>query len=353
MSQRTLNIVITVDPEIPVPPLYYGGIERIVDMLIRGLVNAGCQVSLFANHESRVPAALIPYVGRRSNSLKDAFRNALQIKNYIRQNEKIDILHSFSRLAYLAFIMKSAIPKIQSYQRHITPRSIFLAKRLAANNITFTACSKFCAGTADFMGGDWQVIPNGVNIEKYQFNAGVSSDAPLVFLGRITRVKGVHTAIALAKKTKRRLLIAGNHAQSGRDYEYFKNEVLPHCDQKTIEYIGEVNDIQKSELLATSWALLFPIEWDEPFGIVMVEALACGTPVIAFSRGAVPEVIKHKVTGFVCNSLAEMIDAVGMIPLIERINCRNDAQERFSDKVIIDAYLKLYDSCIHKKAGRV
>jgi glycosyltransferase involved in cell wall biosynthesis len=351
MLDRKPSILITVDPEIPVPPLYYGGIERIVDMLIRGLIDAGCEVYLFANHESRVAATVIPYRGGRSSSIADTLRNALQIKNYIREIKNIDIIHSFGRLAYITFMMKSTIPKIQSYQRHITPRSILLAKWLGGNNITFTACSKFCAGTASFMGGEWQVIPNGVNLEKYNFTPSVSADAPLVFLGRIERIKGAHTAIGIAKKTKRRLLIAGNHAKTGRDYEYFKNEILPHCDQRSIEYIGEVDDTQKSELLASASALLFPVEWDEPFGIVMVEALACGTPVIASSRGSVPEVIKHKVTGFICNSPDEMTEAVGMIPRIERIECRKDAEARFSDKVITQAYLRLYRSCIQKKPG--
>jgi glycosyltransferase involved in cell wall biosynthesis len=348
MLNRKLRIVITVDPEIPVPPLYYGGIERIVYMLVCGLVKEGHDVHLFANHESRVPAKVIPYIGKRSHSLTDTLRNALQIKNYIREIKKVDIVHSFSRLGYLTFIMKSSIAKVQSYQRHITPRSIRLAKWLGGKNITFTACSKFCAGTADFMGGKWQVIPNGVNIEKYTFNPSVPLDAPLVFLGRIERIKGVHTAISVAKKTNRRLVIAGNHAKSGKDYEYFQNEVLAHCDQRLIEYIGPVDDVQKNELLGSAAALLFPIEWDEPFGIVMVEALACGTPVIAFSRGSVPEIIKHKITGFICDSVAEMIEAVGMISLVERVKCRKDAEERFSDKVIIEAYLRLYCSCIQK-----
>ena len=330
------------------PPLYYGGIERIVDILARGLVDAGCAVRIFANRKSCVPVEVIPYKGRKSSPIADTLRNALQIKSYIRKTKNIDIIHSFGRLAYLSFMMKSPIPKIQSYQRHITPRSIFLARWLAANNITFTACSKFCAGTASFMGGEWRVIPNGVNLEKYKFSRSVSADAPLVFLGRIERIKGVHTAINIAKKTKRRLLIAGNHAKSGRDFEYFRNEVLAHCDQKLISYVGEVDDTQKSELLSTALALVFPIEWDEPFGIVMVEALACGTPVIAFSRGAVSEVIKHKVTGFICNSPAEMIEAVEMIPMIERDNCRRDAQERFSDEVITAAYLELYHYCLKK-----
>ena len=341
--------MITVDPEIPVPPLYYGGIERIVYMLVSGLAKEGHEVHLFAHSESRVPAKVIPYIGRRSTSLADTLRNALQIRNYIRGIKKVDIVHSFSRLAYLLFIMKSSIVKVQSYQRDIATRSIRLAMWLGSKNLTFTACSRYCASTADFMGGTWRVIHNGVDTEKYKFNPDVSLDAPLVFLGRITWGKGVHTAISIAKKTNRRLVIAGNHAPCGRDYEYFQNEVLVHCNQKLIEYIGPVDDAQKNELLNSAAALLFPIEWDEPFGIVMAEALACGTPVIAFSRGSVPEVIQDHVNGFICNNEHEMIQAVNNIGDIDRRACRESAEKRFSERVIVGEYIRLYEELIQRK----
>ncbi len=343
---RKLRILITVDPEIPVPPTFYGGIERIVDMLVSGLAERGHEVHLFAHPESNVPAKLIPYRGRKSGSLKDTLLNAFQVKSYIQEIERIDVVHSFSRMAYLLFLMKSPIPKVQSYQRKVTPRSIYWGNLLGGKTITFTACSRYCASTADFMGGRWVIIPNGVPMEKYKFNPNVSVDAPLVFLGRVERIKGAHTAIEVAKKTGRHLIIAGNHAQKGKDYEYFAQEILPHCDGKSIQYIGPVNDMQKNELLGKASALLFPIEVDEPFGIVMAEALACGTPVIAFERGSVPEVIKHKVTGFICNYIDDMIEAVKCIPLIERVNCRREAQERFSDKVIVGQYESLYYACI-------
>jgi glycosyltransferase involved in cell wall biosynthesis len=242
--------------------------------------------------------------------------------------------------------MGTSLPKVQSYQRHITPRSIRLANWLGGENITFTACSKYCAGTADFTGGKWQVIPNGVNIEQYTFNPQVSLDAPLVFLGRIARIKGVHTAISVARKTNRRLLIAGNHAQSGSDYAYFQNEVLAHCDQKLIEYIGPVDDTRKNKLLSTAQALLFPIEWHEPFGIVMVEALACGTPVIGFAKGAVPEVVQDGINGLLCNSEEEMVKKIERVKDIDRRKCRESAEKRFAAEVIVGQYLRLYEKLI-------
>jgi len=346
---KRLQIVITVDPEIPVPPSHYGGIERIVYMLICGLIERGHKIHLFAHPQSKTPARLIPYRGRRSRSLVDTMLNALQIKNYVRKLGNVDIIHSFSRLAYLLFLMRSSIPKIQSYQRHITPRSIRLGTLLGDKTLTFAACSKCCASTADFVGGHWVVIPNGVPIASYQFNPIVPSDAPLVFLSRIERIKGAHTAIEVAKRKGRRLIIAGNHANSGIEHEYFIKEILPRCDGKMIQYVGPVDDIQKNKLLGKSYALLFPIEWEEPFGIVMVESLACGTPVIAFPIGAVPEVIKDKVTGFLCNSIGEMAEAVKQVSSVNRANCRRDVEERFSDKVITEEYERLYYSSLQNK----
>lgn len=346
MSNRKLRIVITVDAQFPVPPLYYGGVERIVYMLVCGLVKQGHDVHLFAHQDSRVPATLIPYVDKGSCSCVNILRNALQIKNYIREIKKVDIVHSFGRLAYLLFIMHSSIPKVQSYQRPITPRSIRLGVLLAGNNLTFTACSKHCAGTASFAGGRWEIIFNGVIMEKYRFNPSVSPDAPLVFLGRIEESKGPHTAISIAKKANRRLMLAGNHAIAGKGHVYFKERILAHCDGKQIEYVDAVDDAQKNKLLGSAAALLFPIEWDEPFGIVMTEALACGTPVIAISRGSVPEVIQDHVNGFICNNEEEMASAVRNIGSIDRKACRLDAEKRFSDRVIVGEYIKLYEKLI-------
>jgi len=187
-----------------------------------------------------------------------------------------------------------------------------------------------------------------VPIEKYKFIPNVSDDAPLIFLGRIERIKGVHAAIEVSKKTGRRLIIAGNHDEEGANFDYYHNEILPHCDGERIRYVGEVDDIQKNELLGKSAALLFPVEWDEPFGIVMPEALACGTPVIAYDKGAVSEVIENGVSGYVCNDKEEMVAAVGEIGNLNREVCRRIAKERFSADVITEKYVRLYETAISR-----
>jgi glycosyltransferase involved in cell wall biosynthesis len=342
-----LRVLITVDPEIPVPPVLYGGIERIVDMLVRGLRAKGHEVHLFANGASETPASHFrPYAGQDSRSSLDTIINAWDIWRYARHTGGLDVIHSFSRQAYLlpSFPLKAA--KIQSYQRHISPRSVRLGSTLGRNTLWFTACSQYLVGAVQNLGGRWSVIHNGAPVGAYAFAPSVPADAPLIFLGRLERIKGPHTAIRVARQAGRRLIIAGNRPTGGPDAEYFEREVAPFCDNDQVTYIGPVNDARKNRHLGEAAALLFPIEWNEPFGIVMVEALACGTPVIALARGAVREVVEDGHTGFACQSTAEMVQAVEQIHDIDRRSCRASFEQRFSDRVIVDQYETLYRTCV-------
>ncbi len=343
---NTLRILITADPEIPVPPHHYGGIERIVDMLIRGLIAQGHDVFLLAHRASTTPAHLVPYRGQRSGSLVDTVRNMLQVRQCVRTLSRVSVIHSFGRLAYLFPVLRSSVAKVQSYQRHVTPRSVRLGRMLGGSSLHFTACSRSCMQTAGTENGSWTVIPNGVPLSHYTFRATVPADAPLVFLGRVERIKGAHTAIAVARRTGRRLVIAGNRATSGVESTYFEREIAPACDGATIRYLGPVTDAQKNDLLGQAAALLFPIEWEEPFGIVMAEALACGTPVLAFPRGAVSEVVEHGVNGFCCASVDALVAAVHDLPSIDRRQCRAVCEARFSDHVIVGQYEALYRTCL-------
>lgn len=341
---RPLRVLVTVDPEIPVPPRHYGGIERVVHMLVSGLVERGHDVFLLAHPDSRVPGALLPYHGRRSQAWRDTVAHAYQVGAAARRLDRLDLVHSFGRLAYLLPLLPRRIPKLQSYQRSVTRRTVRLASRLASGTLDFTACSTSCAATADGAGGRWTVIPNGVPTDHYRFRPSVPPDAPLVFLGRVERIKGAHTAIEVARRTGRRLVIAGNRPPVNGAREYFEHEIEPHLDGDRIQYLGPVTDEQKDELLGRAAALLFPIEWEEPFGIVMAESMACGTPVVAFPRGAVPEVIKDGINGFTCDSLDEMVHAVNRLSMIDRRQCRSYCEEHFSADVVVDRYEELYRS---------
>jgi glycosyltransferase involved in cell wall biosynthesis len=257
------------------------------------------------------------------------------------QQGHFDVVHSFARLAYLTPLLLLRLPKIMSYQRGISPRSVRLGNLLARGSLNFTAC-------AAHLIRQWQhdknfhVIYNGVPLASYQCTVRVEPDAPLVYLGRVEEIKGVHLAIEVAKNSRRRLVIAGNVPRAEHHQHYFAEKIEPHIDGKLIEYAGPVDDVQKNRLLGASAAMLMPLLWEEPFGIVMAEALACGTPVIGLRRGSLPEIIQDGINGFVCDSVDEMVSAVSRIPEIDRRNCRQIAEHKFSDRVIVDSYERLY-----------
>ena len=276
-----MRIALTADPELAVPPLHYGGIERIVDMLARSLVERGDEVVLFANAKSACPVSKVAWAGRSSTSSFDTIRNAATLGRHVLAG-RFDLVHSFSRIAYMAPILSLPIPKLMTYQREISPRTTGLAHRLARGSLEFSAISRQMI-EASKLEGRWHLVPNGVPLGTYTFRAEVVPDAPLVFLGRIEEIKGPHLAIEVARRAGVDLVLAGNVPSAHR--AWFEAQVAPHLDGRRIRYIGPVDDAQKNLLLGQARAFLMPILWEEPFGIVMTEALACGTPVIGLRRG--------------------------------------------------------------------
>jgi glycosyltransferase involved in cell wall biosynthesis len=193
----------------------------------------------------------------------------------------------------------------------------------------------------------WHVVYNGVPAERYEFHSTVAPDAPLVFLGRVEYIKGAHLAVEVAKQTGRKLIIAGNVPEAHA--AYFDAKIKPYIDGQQISYAGPVDDFQKNTLLGDAAALLMPILWDEPFGIVMAEALACGTPVIGLRRGSVPELVQDGVNGFVCDDVEVMVAAVGRLGEIDRCNCRRVMEDQFSSSSMLDGYLRLYNNLLSPK----
>jgi glycosyltransferase involved in cell wall biosynthesis len=346
-----VRIVITADPYLPVPPRLYGGIERVIDLLVRGLVDRGHDVTLMAHPDSHVPATLAPYgrpphVGFAARATELA-QVGLELW---RRRGAVDVVHSFGRLAALAPILPlRRVPKIQSYQRESVPwPSIGRAVALAGRSIAFTGCSSsvYCRQPAG--AGAWRTIFNGVDLTAYAAAGSVAPDAPLMFLGRLEPMKGAHHAIAIARLAERRLIIAGNKVDACADY--FERQIAPHVDGTRVAYVGPVDDVQKNMWLRQSAALLMPIEWEEPFGIVMAESLACGTPVIAFKRGSVHEIVRDGVNGFACTSVDEAVQAVMRLHAIDRAAVRADCEARFAGPVIVAQYERLYDEMLRSVA---
>ena len=334
-----MRIVITNDPIIPVPPSGYGGIERIVDFVIRELVARGHEVTLLANPSSVTPATLVPYGVPPHTGARARAQELYQVASYLlRHRHRYDIVHSFGRLAALVPVLPlRGLPKIQTYQRPVPWRSVRIATRMAGDSIRFTGCSTSLYQCGH--GGRWATVFNGAPMATYTPVLAVPADAPLIFLGRLDPIKGVHHAIAIARQAGRRLVIAGTRQSNDRGY--FEREIAPHLSVD-VTYVGELDDRGKNALLGSGAALLMPIEWDEPFGIVMAEALACGTPVIGFRRGSVPEVVREGLNGYVCDTVAEAAAQVGRLTTIDRGAVRADFEARFSDRAIVDAYEALY-----------
>jgi len=342
-----MRILLTADPELPVPPKLYGGIERIIDVLVRGLRESGHTVGLVAHRDSEVLAhQVFAWPGKRSQQKVDVMRNTAALGFAARQF-KPDLIHSFSRVMYLLPLLVSRVPKVMSYQRPPSARTVSYGAKLGNGSLTFTGCSEHISKRIRAAGGKAETIYNCVELKKYTFTPKVPTDAPLLFLSRIERIKGAHTAIEIARRTKRRLLIAGNHATDGEEGRYWREEIVPHLGKDGIEYVGTVDDVQKNTLLRQSSALVVPIEWDEPFGIVFAEALACGTPVISSPRGALPEIIRHGIDGFLVNSVEEACAAVEHLPLIDRYACHQRVTDYFSSTVILERYEQLYRRLAH------
>lgn len=333
-----MRIALTADPELPVPPRLYGGIERIIDMLARGLVARGHEVTLFAHPDSESAGRLVSWHGRAAQSKADTVKNATTLSRHV-IGGGYDVVHSFSRIAYLTPILPLAVPKIMTYQRAISPRTVALGYALSRGTLSFTAISEWMMESVKHV-GRWTMIPNGVPLETYTFIPKVPSDAPLVFLGRLEEIKGPHLAIEVAKRTGQNLVIAGNIPQ-GKE-TWVRESVLAHVDDRQIRYIGPVDDNQKNELLGQAKAFLMPILWDEPFGIVMAEAMACGTPVLGLNRGAVPEVVEDGVTGFVRDDLDALVAATNRITDLSRPACRTRVQRYYSSDAIVSAYVGIY-----------
>lgn len=342
-----MKILITVDPEIPVPPKHYGGIERIVSALTKAYAQAGHTVFLLANPESGEEAAheIVGWKGLSSVNDRDILTNALQLRRVYKRLSP-DIIHSFSRLLYTYPLLFSAkVPFVQSYQRQISPHSTSVASFFGRKKIHFTACGAHMFQNLKHKHNKWTAIHNFTDTTYFQPDFQKTPEY-LFFLGRIEEIKGTREAVEVALQTQTPLVIAGNIPK--RHQGYFIEHIKPHLSNPLIKYVGLVNDEQKRGYLQGAKALLFPIKWEEPFGIVMAEAMACGCPVVGFRRGSVPEVVKNGENGFQVETTSEMCAAVKNLDTINRRKVRQDAENRFSIETISEKYLELFQSILKK-----
>jgi glycosyltransferase involved in cell wall biosynthesis len=339
-----VRILLIMDPGIPIPPAQYGGHERLVYLFAEEYIKLGHIVTLLAGPNSHCSGNTITFgINDLKRSKLQRYKEVLFVWKYLLNNHNnFDLVHNFGRLFYLLPVLNLPVKKIMSYGRKVSPFGIKVINALPNKSLVFTACSDYCVNTGN-VAGEWHTIYNSMDFSNYNSTELNDKDAPLVFLSRLDKIKGADIAIQVALKTANKLIIAGNEPTTPDNIAYYKKTILPFIDQKQIIYVGSVNDRQKNVLLGKSQAMLFPLSGDEAFGLVMIEAMACGTPVIAFSHAAAPEVINEGASGFLVNNEQEMINAVGKIHLLNRTRCREIAEERFDVRVIAQQYLNLFN----------
>jgi len=331
-----------------VPPKLYGGTERVVSVLTNELVRQGHAVTLFASGDSRTEASLVApcaQAQRLVECVDPLAAHMLMIERVAQRAQEFDVVHY--HVAPLHFPLA---------RRMLTPHLTTMHGRLGLPDLVplyeefseLPLVSISDAQRAPLPHQNWiGTVHHGFPEREFRFHPGPGSY--LAFLGRIAREKRVDRAIEIAKACGWPLKIAAKIDPS--DVQYFKNEIAPLMEHPLIDFIGEIGDDEKSGFLGQARALLFPIDWPEPFGLVMIESLACGTPVVAYRGGSVDEVIEDGVTGFVVEDVAEAIDATKRTHTLDRRACRDAFTRRFSSARMASSYVQLYRQLTSSAAG--
>jgi glycosyltransferase involved in cell wall biosynthesis len=334
-----MRIALIAPLEIRVPPIAYGGTELVVGLLTEELVRRGHDVTLFASGDSQTSARLVPGSEHflRGSDRDGTILNMLNVVACLEKAGDFDIIHNhtcFEGMATAGFVKT---PVLTTLHGGLTGDWLRLFERYKGWYNTISHSAKRLLPPKPGHAG---VVYNGIAYESYPFNPGKRQDH-MLFLSRMNHEKGPHLAIELAKRTGRPLVMAGNvHSV---DEAYFNREVAPHIDGKLIQYVGEADQALKRKLLTEARCLIAPITWPEPFGLFMVEAMAAGTPVVAFARGAAPEVVCHGRTGYVAGTLDEMAEGVENSCKIRPDDCRTHVAENFSTDRMACEYLKVYE----------
>ena len=340
-----MRVTIIADPIIPVPPLHYGGSERIIAALCRGLTEAGHQVRLVAGPGSRRYHDLIVHrVPGRSFLSRARHKISFQPLSLWAARDA-DVVHTYGRYDYLHWLLSADVPLVHSFMNIIGPGDLaFFARRQQGLALVSPSDNHRRDVPAS---PQWKTVYPSIEIERIPFRPRPDGGY-LAFLGRLTANKGAKEAIAVARRARLPLRIAGNVSREYGGVEYFEREVRPQLDDQ-IQWIGEITDSQKSEFLGNARALLFPIQWEEPFGIALAESFAAGTPVIASRRGATREQIIEGQTGFLCDTIDEMVAATARLDELDRKACRGVCEARFSSQAMTTSYLSLYQELLETR----
>ena len=329
-----------------VPPKYYGGTERVVSYLTEELVRQGHEVTLFASGDSETKARLVAACRRSlrldKHCIDQLAHHIVMLERVFQQAPEFDIVHFHVDYLHFSMSRRQQITHVTTLHGRLDVPDLF---PLYQEFRDMPVISISNVQREPLPWANWQAtVYHGLLADLYQFRAQPGSY--LAFLGRISPEKRVDRAIEIAKRVQIPLKIAAKI--DCVDKKYFKSVIEPLLCDSLVEVVGEISDREKDEFLGNAYALLTPIDWPEPFGLVMIEAMACGTPVIAYSGGAVPEIIEEGHTGFIVEELEGAVEAARRIPELSRKRCREVFEQRFTATRMANDYVRAYERLINR-----
>jgi glycosyltransferase involved in cell wall biosynthesis len=323
-----------------VPPRAYGGTERVVHYLTEALIDLGHEVTLFASGDSRTRARLVPVIDRalrlHRGKPDPVVWHTLLVDRVRELCRNFDVIHFHMDVLHLPTAVRCETPSLTTLHGRLDlPDLQPLFRRFRQHPLV----SISWAQRAPLPGANWLgTVHHGLPPDLYDFHP--QAQDYLAFVGRISPEKRCDRAIEIAVACNTPLRIAAKVDDA--DHAYWEREIEPMLDHPLVTFIGEIGDREKNTFIGNARALLMPIDWPEPFGLVIIEALACGTPVIAYGHGSVPELLDHGVTGFVVHDQRQAIEAARNVHRIDRRVCREQFERRFAAPVMANAYAKLY-----------
>lgn len=324
------------------PPRHYGPWESVASLLTEGLVSHGHDVTLFATADSQTSGilhAVCPRGYEEDRELIPKVWECLHISELFEHGDAFDIIHNHFDYLPLTYSGLTTTPLVTTIHGFSSPG--ILPVYLKYNPRVFYVSISDADRSPDL---DYiRTIHHGIDIQQFDFQP--VPDDTLLFFGRIHNDKGARQAIEIARACGKKLVLAGII----QDQAYFDHHVAPHIDGDTVSYVGSIGPVARNRLLGNACALLHPIQFNEPFGLSVVEAMACGTPVVAFNRGSMPEIIENDKNGCLVDTVDEAIDAVARIPGIDRIDCRRHVEQHFTAERMIQDYIQVYEMILDAK----
>jgi glycosyltransferase involved in cell wall biosynthesis len=324
------------------PPRHYGPWETVASLLSEGLVASGHEVTLFATGDSQTSGtlnAVCPQGYEEDRSLIPKVWECLHISELFENADAYDIIHNQFDYLPLTYTGLTTTPVVTTIHGFSSPGILPVFKKYNGKVFYVSISDADRSPDLDYI----KTIHHGIDIMQFDFQA--TTDDTLLFFGRIHNDKGTRQAIEIAGASNKKLIMAGII----QDQAYYDQFIAPYIDNNKVVYLGSAGPAERSRLLGKAFALLHPIQFDEPFGLSVIESMACGTPVIAFNRGSMPELIENGKSGFLVSSVNEAVEAVARIQEIERVFCRRHVERLFTVDHMVNEYIKVYEKILQDK----